>query len=298
VSFLPPNAVLVGLAPPGCDVRLGILGSGSGGNALVVEAGGTTVLFDCGISYRQLVTRATAAVFVPGRVGAVFLSHEHDDHVKGLEVFRRHHDVAVLATAGTAAGMASRPSLAQVLFAGRAVRVGTLEVLPVPISHDAREPVGWVVSCGAQRVGIATDTGVVTAALREPLMGCHALLLECNHDRDLLRVGPYPWPLKQRILSRTGHLSNDQAREALEGLMHGGLELVVGMHLSETNNRPAMVRAELESVFAGTGVSLAIARQDAPLVVTVGPPAPLFGQLRLFADGEPKAPRAIASRRR
>ncbi len=278
-------------------MRVGILGSGSGGNALVLEADGTTVLFDCGLSYRQLAIRMAESGFAPGRVEAVFLSHEHDDHVQGLEVFCRRHKAPVLATAGTAAGMASPPRLAEVLRAGRAVRLGALEVLPLPISHDAREPVGWVVSDGARRVGIATDTGIVTATLREGLVGCHALLLECNHDRDLLRVGPYPWPLKQRILSRTGHLSNDQAREALESLMHDGLELVVGMHLSETNNRPEMVRAELGPVFAGTGVSVAIAHQEVPLVLAVGPP-PRRGQLRLFGEEAPRSRGVAAVRRR
>jgi len=278
-------------------VRLGILASGSGGNALVVEADGTSVLLDCGLSYRQLVVRMAEARFAPGRIEAVFLSHEHDDHVKGVEVFHRRHPVPVLATAGTAATMASGPRPTELLRAGRAVRVGALEVLPVPTSHDASEPVGWVVTCGACRVGIATDTGVVTAALREHLRGCHALLIECNHDRDLLRVGPYPWPLKQRILSRTGHLSNDQARTALEDLMHDGLELVVGMHLSETNNRPEMVQAELAPLFAGMGVRLGIANQDAPLVVTVGPP-PRSGQLRLFGDEDAERHGTVASRRR
>ena len=137
-------------------------------------------------------------------------------------------------------------------------------------SHDAAEPVGFVIDDGCASVGIVTDTGVTTHLLLERLAGCQALLLECNHDPDMLRLGPYPWPLKQRISSRTGHLSNTQSRDAVEVLAHDGLEIVVGMHLSRENNVPGLVRQELARPLAGSGVRVAVADQDEPLVVEVG----------------------------
>lgn len=260
-------------------MRLAVLASGSGGNAAVLEAGDACVLIDCGISYRQLGSRMKALGMAPGQIQAVLLTHEHDDHVRGLEVFLRHHRVPVLATAGTVEAMPCPPGDAQPLTSGREVRLGSLKVLPVETSHDAREPVGFVVEDRGQRVGMVTDTGVLTELLVERLSGCHALLLECNHDRDLLRYGPYPWPLKQRIASHTGHLSNEQTSTALERLAHSGLELVVGMHLSQTNNRPELVERELSAVLAGSGVRLEISSQHWPLAVDAGPE-----QLSLFPE--------------
>ncbi len=268
-----------------------MLASGSGGNAAVLEAGDACVLIDCGISYRQLAFRMKTLEMSPGQIQAVLLTHEHDDHVKGLEVFLRHHRVPVLATTGTVEAMPYPPADAQLLASGREVGLGNLKVLPVETSHDAREPVGFVVENRGRRVGMVTDTGVLSDLLVERLSGCHALLLECNHDRDLLRYGPYPWPLKQRIASRTGHLSNEQTCAALERLAHSGLELVVGMHLSQTNNRPEMVERELGSVLAGSGVRLEISSQYWPLAVHAGPE-----QLSLFPEHPERHPGATRER--
>jgi len=253
-------------------VRVSVLASGSSGNATVVQAGGECVLIDCGISYRQLAVRMRSLGLDPAGIGAILLTHEHDDHVKGLEVFLRRHPVPVLATAGTFAGMPVPPPDAQPIVAGRRVSLGGLAALPVPISHDAREPVGFVLEGGDRRAGLVTDTGTFTELLLDRLAGCHALFIECNHDRDLLRVGPYPWPLKQRIASRTGHLSNEQACAAIMRLAHSRLETVVGMHLSETNNRPEMVERELAAALAGSGVRLTVASQHEARAVEIDGP--------------------------
>jgi phosphoribosyl 1,2-cyclic phosphodiesterase len=252
-------------------VRFSVLASGSSGNAVVVEAGSACVLLDCGLSYRQLRERMEPLGLTPQRIQAVFISHEHDDHVCGLDVFLRRHNVPVLATAGTAAALSSA-LVAGTLVSGHQVHVGDLTVLPVATSHDAAESVGFVIEHDGCRAGVVTDTGVLTELLIERLSGCHALMLECNHDPELLRYGPYPWPLKQRIASRTGHLSNEQACDGLDRLAHGGLELVVGMHLSRENNRPEMVRRDLARVLAGGRVHIDVADQDRPVAVEVRGP--------------------------
>jgi phosphoribosyl 1,2-cyclic phosphodiesterase len=267
-------------------VRLAVLASGSGGNAVVVESGGACVLVDCGISFRQLSSRMNALGMAPERIQAVLLTHEHDDHVKGLEVLLRHHRVPVLATAGTAEAMTVVPPGVERIAAWREVRLGGLRVRPVPTSHDAREPVAFILEGDGRRVGLVTDTGTLTELLLESLSGCHTLLLECNHDRDLLRYGPYPWPLKQRIASRTGHLSNEKACAAIGRLAQSGLEVVVGMHLSQTNNRPDLVERELADVLAGSSVRVEVSSQHAPLIVSGGPE-----QLSLFANRPTAHPR-------
>jgi len=208
-------------------VRLHVLASGSGGNALAAEVAGGFVLFDCGLGPRVLARRLQQVGLPVERLKALVLTHEHTDHVKGLGV------------------------------------------LPVSVSHDALEPVGFGLENGRVRVGVVTDTGVVTELLLERLAGCHGLFLEANHDLDMLRFGPYPPVLKQRIASRHGHLSNEQARDALERLAHDGLRTVVAMHLSEENNRPALVVQELSRVLAGSPVKLAVASQREPLSVAV-----------------------------
>jgi phosphoribosyl 1,2-cyclic phosphodiesterase len=274
-----------------------VLASGSGGNAAVVEAGGTRVLVDCGLAYRQLQRRMHACELRPETVDAVVLSHEHSDHIQGLPVFRRRHNVPVFATGGTASALEDGVSAVPTLVEGRPLRLGALELTPIATSHDAREPVGFVIAGGGCRVALVTDTGEVSPAMAEMITGCHALLLETNHDPDLLRYGSYPWPLKRRIASSTGHLSNTQAQKAVEHLCHPGLSVVVGMHLSRENNRPELVRNELGRVVLGAGVRVEVADQERPLVLDVGGPGTARGQLRLFDDGGDGRTAAGAGRR-
>jgi len=250
-------------------MKVAILASGSAGNSLVVEGAGTRLLIDCGLSVRCLRQRLSGSRLDLDRIDALLLTHEHGDHVRGLEVLRRRFPMPVLATAGTALEIGLAPEV-EALVAGREVTVGGIVALPVATSHDAREPVGFVLDDGRDRVGVVTDTGVASPELLERLAGCSALFLECNHDPDMLRLGPYPWPLKQRIASRTGHLSNWQCRDAVEVLAHDRLELVVAMHLSRENNLPGLVRQELSRVLAGSGVRVAVAAQDEVLAVEVG----------------------------
>lgn len=266
-------------------MRIAVLASGSGGNAILVEEQGTKVLIDCGVSLRQLQRRARASGATLEGLAAVLLTHEHTDHVQGVPVLRRHIDAPVVATRGTAEALAGIGDVEPCLAAGRSWRVGALEFTPVATSHDAREPVGFVFESATVRVGVVTDTGDMSSGLIRTLAGCRALFLESNHDPDLLRYGRYPWPLKQRIASATGHLSNQQARGAIETLCHGGLEVVVAMHLSQENNRPELARREIERPLAGSAVRVAVASQFDPLVVEVGERRLLAGQGRLFEEG-------------
>ncbi len=251
-------------------MRLVVLASGSSGNALIVEAGGSAILIDCGVSCRQIERRMHAAGLQPERLAAVVLTHEHSDHIQGLEVFLRRYPLPVAATAGTAEACHGLFTPELVLQSGREVVLDGLRVLPFAVSHDAREPVGLVVEHAGRRAGLLTDCGVATALAVERLAACEALLLEANHDRDLLRQGPYPWALKQRIASRFGHLSNEQAQQLLDRLAHPGLQVVVGMHLSRENNSPVLVRQELGRALEGSAVRLEVARQDEPLTVELG----------------------------
>ncbi len=224
-----------------------VLASGSSGNAAVVRGGGVSLLLDAGLSTLQLRRRLEALGGSLDELAAVLVSHEHVDHKRALDVFCRHHGAAVWATSGTWTYLPRVPSGGE-LTSGRAVRFGGLTVTPVATSHDAREPVAFLVDDGVTRLALCTDTGIVTPLLAERLAGCDLLLLETNHDADMLRHGPYPWPLKQRIASRHGHLGNHQAQDALDRLRHPGLKAVVGMHLSEENNAPDLARACLTEV--------------------------------------------------
>ncbi len=247
-----------------------VLASGSSGNAAVVRSGETAVLVDAGIS--ALAIRRRLAIFGlrPEDLSGIVLTHEHSDHVKGLEVFLKRHGVPVWTTTGTASRLPLDGGPGGELTSGRMLRLGGLAIHPVQTCHDAAEPVAYVFEDGDHRVGFCTDTGVVTPLLMHRLKGCHALLLESNHDTDLLRHGPYPWHLKQRIRSRLGHLSNEQSVEAVGELVWGGLRALVGLHLSEQNNDAGLVRKSLR-----TAVPREVAVEAVPRNV----------MLRLVVDG-------------
>lgn len=264
-------------------MRVSILASGSSGNAVVVDTGDTRVLIDCGLSLRQLERRLRGSGLEVADLDAIIVTHEHTDHIGGLPTLLRKHPMPVLATEGTLAAMALAAAVeVERIEAGREVRLGSLQLLPVGTSHDACEPIAVVAAHDSSRIGLVTDTGVMTELLLERLDGCRMLLLESNHDLDMLRWGPYPWPLKQRIASRTGHLSNQQAQAALERLAHAGLAAVVGMHLSRENNRPELAARDLAAPLAGSSARVLTASQDEPLIVELPDATPLRGQLELF----------------
>jgi phosphoribosyl 1,2-cyclic phosphodiesterase len=205
-------------------------------------------------------------------VEAILVTHEHSDHNRGARVLARRLKVPVYATAGTL----ERTELAvdvvsHVLKSGEAGTVGPFDVLPFNTPHDAAEPVGFILGAQGLKVGVVTDLGYCTELVKERLSGVDALVIEANHDEKMLMEGPYPWFLKQRVKSRTGHLSNLAAAELLGSQSHTGLQHVVLAHLSEVNNDPALAGDVARSAggIRGNGTRVAVARQAAPLPVIV-----------------------------
>jgi phosphoribosyl 1,2-cyclic phosphodiesterase len=231
-------------------VEVLVLASGSSGNAVLVRSGDVALLVDAGISALQVRRRLEVFGRSADDITAVLLTHEHSDHVRGVDVLAKRHRLPVWATAGTWSAMTARSTGGGELSSGRVVAFGSLRVTPVATSHDAREPVALLIEDGRHRLGLCTDTGIITSLLEQRLQGCDLLLLEANHDADLLRAGPYPWELKQRILSRHGHLGNHQTAEAVDRLRSPAIKAVVGLHLSAENNLPEMA---LEALHDGVG---------------------------------------------
>ncbi|MBI5461420.1 MAG: MBL fold metallo-hydrolase [Gammaproteobacteria bacterium] len=247
-------------------LRFASLGSGSRGNATLVEAGDTCVMVDCGFSVSETQRRLARLGKSPGDIHAILVTHEHSDHIGGVAAFARRFATPVWMTAGTSVmhNDTEIPSLDG--FDGHTpFAVGDVHITPFPVPHDAREPCQFVFSDGAVRLGILTDTGSITAHIQQQLSGCQALLLECNHDTALLAAGPYPPSLKQRVGGRLGHLSNRQAAELLAALDTSTLAHLVAAHLSDKNNRPELARAALAGVLGCAPDWIGIADQAAGL---------------------------------
>ena len=253
----------------GSALRAAVLGSGSGGNSTIVESGEGCLLLDAGFSCRELERRLEAVGRSAADVDAVLLTHEHDDHCKGVDRFARRHQVPVYGTRGTYKGQRLRGlgPFARPMGPGVPLTAGGFRIEVFPVSHDAREPVGIVVeSGGGHRLGLATDLGCRTAEAWRRLQDLDILLLESNHDLDMLRTGPYPWRLKERVASERGHLSNEDAAAGIEALLTDRLSWVVLCHLSETNNSPAFAAAAVQPVLDGgrSRAKLVVAEQHRP----------------------------------
>jgi phosphoribosyl 1,2-cyclic phosphodiesterase len=247
-------------------MRFCSLGSGSAGNATLIEArsGGTTsrVLVDCGFSLRELQMRLARIGLACDDIDAVFITHEHGDHIGCAVTLARRHEVPLLMSRGTwrAIGQPELPEpLLRIARDAQAIAVGGLQLMPFTVTHDAEEPLQLRVSDGAHHLGVLTDTGSITPHLLASLRGCDALLLECNHDRGLLANSSYPASLKARIGGRLGHLANDVSAQILSACLHDGLKHLVAAHLSERNNTPALARAALASIYGGTGDEIVVA---------------------------------------
>ncbi|TVP89929.1 MAG: MBL fold metallo-hydrolase [Thioalkalivibrio sp.] len=227
-------------------IRFASLGSGSAGNALLVETEDTRVLVDCGFSVQETIARLDRLGRVPDQITALLITHEHADHIGSSAAFARRYRLPVYMTPGTRLG-ARKPAypLLHEFHAGEPLTVAGLEVHPFTVPHDAREPAQFIFTDGARRLALLTDAGHVTAHMIAAVDGVDALLLECNHDPAMLERGPYPAALKRRVGGRYGHLPNHEAEHLLAAIDQGRLQHVVGMHLSERNNRPDLARAAL-----------------------------------------------------
>lgn len=246
-------------------MRFCSLGSGSSGNATVVEAGtGATIsrlLIDCGFSLREIGSRLTRAGLTPDDLTAVFITHEHGDHVGCAVALARRHRLPLWMSRGTwrAIGEPDADGLLNFARDGQPIIVGDLLLNPFTVVHDAQEPLQLDVTDGASKLGILTDVGSVTAHLLARLQSCGAMLLECNHDRELLAGSRYHASLKARIGGRLGHLSNDNAAQILEACMHPGLNQVVAAHLSKENNRPDLARLALARAAGRAAADIVVA---------------------------------------
>lgn len=233
-----------------------VLGSGSKGNCTYIESGDTAILIDAGFSGREIERRLAAVGADPGRLDAILITHEHGDHLRGVGVLSRRYRLPVYANPATfrAAGRDLDNLTAYREFeAGSSFTCRGLTIHPFSVSHDAADPVGFLMGDGRRSFGYCTDTGVVSRLMAHRLAGCAALVLESNHDPEMLRTGPYPASLQQRVRSKTGHLANQTAADFLADLLHDRLEHVVLAHISETNNRPHLVKESVARVLAGRG---------------------------------------------
>ena len=248
-------------------MRFASLGSGSEGNALLVESvSGTTttrVLLDCGFSAKEVERRLARLDVRAEQIDAILITHEHADHIGGALTLARKWSIPLHMSWGTAraVGADDAPVDLHVLWGDESVMVGDLEVLPYTVPHDAREPLQYVFSDGASRLGVLTDVGVATAHITTVLSGCDALVLESNHDAGMLATSRYPASLKARIGGMHGHLNNDAAAGILAALDRSKLRHLVAAHLSRENNMPELAQAALAAVLGGTAADVVVATQ-------------------------------------
>lgn len=243
----------------GAGVEFSVLSSGSRANAIYVASGGTSLLIDCGLSGRELDRRLGRLSLAASSLSAVVVSHEHSDHVVGIPQLMKRAAVPVFATEGSWAASRELETVPEELRrrcrAGEPFIVGELTVEPFSVIHDAMDPVMFRVSDGASVLCIVTDLGQSTTLVRERIRGATAIVLEANHDPDMLFAAPYPWSVKQRIRSRHGHLSNEEAGELLLELRAGSLsdpKVIVAAHISEKSNTPERARSTLEHAWHGS----------------------------------------------
>lgn len=225
-------------------IRFASLGSGSKGNATLVESGSTRIMVDCGFYLREAEQRLARLGVAPETLSAIVVTHEHHDHIGGVARFARKHRVPVWMTAGTFAAW-DDPYVPDVhrFNPQDSFAIGALQVQAFPVPHDAREPCHYVFCDGGLRLGVISDAGSVTAHMRERLSACDALMLEFNHDLDMLLAGPYPPALKTRVGGPLGHLSNAQSAALLRSVDCTRLQHLALTHLSEKNNLPQLARA-------------------------------------------------------
>lgn len=254
-------------------MRFSVLASGSTGNACYVESAQSRVLIDAGLSCREIIRRLESIKVDPKSLDALILTHEHSDHIKGAGPLARRFDLPVYGNGSTLKrgnrilGDLSKPVT---IHTGQAIPIRDLLIETFTKCHDAVDPMGLVISSNGAKLGMVTDLGRSTNLVEEHLKGCQALIIEFNHDEQMLAEGPYPLDLKRRIKGPDGHLSNHQAGELIKMLFHDDLKYVVPAHLSETNNLPEKALQEVKTVLQGPGmenIKIVLSYQDHPMPI-------------------------------
>ena len=229
-------------------MRFASLGSGSKGNCLIVEEKNTRLLLDCGFSTKEIIARVFRLAIQPNMLDGIIITHEHADHISGVERFARKFDLPVWLTHGTlraAKKTFSTLSKINIIDSHQAFSVSDIDIQPYPVPHDAQEPIQFVFSNGSVKLGVLTDTGCSTTHIEIILNRCHGLVLECNHDATLLANSKYPKSLKQRVGGRLGHLENASSAMLLSKLDCSLLQHLIAAHLSEANNTPKLAQSAL-----------------------------------------------------
>jgi phosphoribosyl 1,2-cyclic phosphodiesterase len=249
-------------------LRFKSLGSGSSGNATLVEAGSGAyikrLLIDCGLGVKALEARLGLAGLALTQIDAIFVTHEHSDHIGCARQLALRYKLPIWMSQGThvGAGEADFEGLLRLAQDSVVIDLGELQITPFTVPHDAREPLQLRCSDGNRHLGVLTDLGHATSHVLSHLAGCHALLLECNHDADLLAAGAYPAFLKQRVGGRFGHLCNADAAQIAKSLDYAGLTHVVAAHLSRQNNRPQLAQSALSQALGRDVADIGVATQD------------------------------------
>ena len=251
------------------SVRVCVLGSGSRGNSTWIATETTRLLVDAGLSRRETYARLAAAGERPQSCTALVISHEHTDHVNGLSRLAADLKCPVYITRATRDAMQWDPklNLCDYFEAGKRFPIGDIQISPFAIPHDAADPVGFTFEAEGVKIGLVTDLGYIPELVKHHLRGCHCLIFESNHDLDMLKIGPYPWHVKQRVMSRQGHLSNLATAEFLGEAFDGGAQVLVLAHLSEINNHPEIARlSALEALSRSSAAppELHLAAQTSP----------------------------------
>ena len=245
-------------------LKICILGSGSKGNCTYIEAPEVRLLIDAGLSAREIVRRLHHIGVEPDALDGILVTHEHSDHIHGIGALARRYKLPVYANRATfqkAQRVVGMVKEVRDFFTGTPFSIKDLCIDPFSLPHDADDPVAFRLSWRRRSMAMVTDLGYPSQLVRERLRGCHLLILEANHDDAMLKVGPYPWPLKQRIAGKAGHLSNQQSGELLRDVLHDELGYVILAHLSETNNLPDLARLTMEEVLGARQTQLSIASQ-------------------------------------
>jgi phosphoribosyl 1,2-cyclic phosphodiesterase len=244
-----------------------VLASGSKGNSIFISDGNANILIDAGLPGSEIERRLKSKGLSPADLDGILVSHEHEDHIRGVGVLSRRFDLPVYMSQKTAQAGASRlgkihDAMMRHFECGAEFAINSLKIRPFSLSHDAKDPAGFTVRQNGTKIGIATDLGIATNMVKTHLKDCALLILEANHDPEMLMNGPYPWYLKQRVRDRTGHLSNEESKELLAEIRHERLSHVILAHLSETNNTASKALNVVGEALNQSKTRLTAARQD------------------------------------